>query len=489
MRQGFAYVLRVSRMLLALCATGLFVSVHGAGFVDGFDTWFRANSVRGLGTSCSARLAWHEAHLLNSCLDVFDATGEAIWLDQFAAHADTMLSVRADVPCAESVWAGYADGFWGWGTTRYDSQGRYQEYFIHDACIGLPLLRFAGRVFSEPERFGRFVPAARGYVGVVESDIIAKWHANWAACRGTGEELEHFGGWRNVPCNQFLAFGELLLLAAGLRESPLHPGPDARVPDDFLKAVPDSMARLVKSGLRYDPEHDAYTWGHWPATRPNSRPEDLAHANAVISFVIAAERQGIAFVPADLARFRRALTEVAWNGSLDAPRFSRLVDGTGPNDTVLALFDWTRLDSTAALIAAALRPQVEFRGAAAMNAGMARTVAALGRSQSLFSHESDVPENGPVPDTAGVLAAAPGVFRRETVVHYRVVRPGSVTLTVHDLSGRLVRYLSRGWRESGMYAVNWRGHDEKNRPVPAGAYFCRLTTPDGGFACRLVLVR
>uniref|UniRef100_A0A7C4GAC8 FlgD Ig-like domain-containing protein n=1 Tax=candidate division WOR-3 bacterium TaxID=2052148 RepID=A0A7C4GAC8_UNCW3 len=455
--------------------------IHAAGFGDDFARWYQANSARGLGSSCSAGLAWFESHLLESCLAMFEATGNRVWLERFTLHADTMLAVAADGG-AETSWPGYRDGFRGWGTTRYDRQNRYQEYLVHDACIGLPLLRFARMVFADPALQSDGLDRARRYVAFVEHDIIAKWYANRAATRGRGEELEHFGGWRNLPYNQFLAFGELLLLARDLRQSPLHPGPDLRVPDGFLSAVPDTMARLLKAGLRHDPEHDAYSWYHMPPTRPDPRPEDLAHANLVVGFVLEAAGQGMVFTAEDIARFRRGFTEVAWNGSLARSRLSRFVDGSGPADSVLALFDWVRLGGTAAPIAAALRPRLS----AAMNAGAARTAALLAWSEVRQQNESKTAV--PTSATDSLLSVVPAVFRSSTAVRYQVGAAGPVRIAVHDLSGRLVRVLVCGWREPGVYTVCWRGHDEESRPVAAGAFILRLSAPGSAASRRVVLL-
>lgn len=484
MRRGLYLLLRPCRrrILVWLMAAGLPAAAGATGFGSDFAVWYQSNSSRGLVTSCSAGLAWHEAHLLQSCLAMFEATGDEVWLDRFTFHADTMVAKLTDVPADASAWPGYRDGFAGWGTARYDPRGRYQEYLVHDAAIGLPLARFAELVFAEPVRLGRFVPAAGRYVTVVESELVAKWFRNWTAQRGSGEELEHFGGWRNLPHNQFLAFGELLLRAAELRRSPLHPGPDPRVPDGFLSAVPDTMARLLKAGLRLGPEHDAYVWDHWPVTRPDPRPEDLAHANSVISFVLAAERSAVWFTADDLLRFSHTLTDVAWNGSLERPRFSRFVDGTGPADTVLALFDWVRLVGTAAPVSAALRCRLESGSAAEMNAGMARTVALLAAAGDTAASEAGRSESG------AVIAVRPSHFRSTAVVCFRLSRAASVRVTVHDRSGRLVRVIARGRRESGTWFTNWRGHDEQGRPVPAGTYFCRLSAPGVSAAVPLVLL-
>ncbi len=51
-----------------------------------------------------------------------------------------------------------------------------------------------------------------------------------------------------------------------------------------------------------------------------------------------------------------------------------------------------------------------------------------------------------------------------------------VVLTMHDVAGRLVRSLIDGFLMPGEYSVSWDGTSDVAQPVPAGVYFCRLST-------------
>lgn len=72
------------------------------------------------------------------------------------------------------------------------------------------------------------------------------------------------------------------------------------------------------------------------------------------------------------------------------------------------------------------------------------------------------------------LSGAPNPFRSSADVWFRLAAPASVTLTVHDLSGRRVRGLLRGTAQAGDTRVTWDGRDDSGLPVPAGLYFVRL---------------
>lgn len=66
---------------------------------------------------------------------------------------------------------------------------------------------------------------------------------------------------------------------------------------------------------------------------------------------------------------------------------------------------------------------------------------------------------------------------------------GSVALTVHDASGRLVRRLEGGLQSAGTHAVRWNGTDDHGLVVPAGVYFVRLNADGKTSSHRVTLVR
>jgi hypothetical protein len=85
---------------------------------------------------------------------------------------------------------------------------------------------------------------------------------------------------------------------------------------------------------------------------------------------------------------------------------------------------------------------------------------------------------------------SPNPFARGgTSVNYELAQYGPVELTVHDVSGRLVRRLESGPRQRGIHAVRWDGTDGRGRVVPAGVYFVRYSASGVVSTGRLTLVR
>jgi hypothetical protein len=84
---------------------------------------------------------------------------------------------------------------------------------------------------------------------------------------------------------------------------------------------------------------------------------------------------------------------------------------------------------------------------------------------------------------------SPNPLGRATTVSYELARGGSVALSVHDVSGRLVRRLEDGFRSAGPNSVAWNGTDSRGMAVPAGVYFVRFSANGVTQSRRVTLVR
>jgi hypothetical protein len=84
---------------------------------------------------------------------------------------------------------------------------------------------------------------------------------------------------------------------------------------------------------------------------------------------------------------------------------------------------------------------------------------------------------------------SPNPFARATSVNYELAQYGTVELTVHDVSGRLVQWLESGPRQRGFHAARWDGTDDRGRVVPSGVYFVRFSASGKVSTGRVTLVR
>jgi hypothetical protein len=80
------------------------------------------------------------------------------------------------------------------------------------------------------------------------------------------------------------------------------------------------------------------------------------------------------------------------------------------------------------------------------------------------------------PKVSKLLANYPNPFNPETWIPFQIKQGGTVTLTIHDVSGQLVRRLDLGFRAPGYYlskhqAGYWDGTNDSGEKVASGLYF------------------
>ena len=98
-----------------------------------------------------------------------------------------------------------------------------------------------------------------------------------------------------------------------------------------------------------------------------------------------------------------------------------------------------------------------------------------------LDRSADTGEDEPelrIPTTLELSQNYPNPFNPSTTV--RITAPEgqatTVTLSIYDIRGRLVRILYSGVLESGGHSFSWDGRDNTNTPVASGVYFCICTT-------------
>jgi hypothetical protein len=83
------------------------------------------------------------------------------------------------------------------------------------------------------------------------------------------------------------------------------------------------------------------------------------------------------------------------------------------------------------------------------------------------------------PAALAISKVAPNPFNPMTAIHFDLPRSQRVTVSIHDLRGRLVRTVMQGSLENGSHETAWDGLDAHGSAVPSGVYLVRLTTADG----------
>jgi hypothetical protein len=93
-----------------------------------------------------------------------------------------------------------------------------------------------------------------------------------------------------------------------------------------------------------------------------------------------------------------------------------------------------------------------------------------------------------LPATLRFAPPAPNPFRRNLLFAFDLPRPARTSLAIFDASGRRVAVLAEGERPAGRHQVRWRAMGEDGRPLRAGLYFARFSTPGLFRVARVVLL-
>ncbi|MEK9139251.1 MAG: FlgD immunoglobulin-like domain containing protein, partial [Bacteroidota bacterium] len=85
-----------------------------------------------------------------------------------------------------------------------------------------------------------------------------------------------------------------------------------------------------------------------------------------------------------------------------------------------------------------------------------------------------------IPAKTELLPNYPNPFNQETWIPYQLAEDASVTLTIYDTIGRVVRTIPIGHKRAAVYtskdkAIYWDGHNAYGERVASGIYFYTLT--------------
>ena len=99
-----------------------------------------------------------------------------------------------------------------------------------------------------------------------------------------------------------------------------------------------------------------------------------------------------------------------------------------------------------------------------------------------------------IPEKTKLLHNYPNPFNPETWIPYRLAEEASVTLTIYDQTGHVVRTLDVGHRIAAVYesrskAVYWDGRNGFGEQVASGVYFYHLSAGDFSATRKMVILK
>tara|TARA_E500000178_G_C16678501_1_gene598296 strand:- start:51 stop:617 length:567 start_codon:yes stop_codon:yes gene_type:complete len=83
----------------------------------------------------------------------------------------------------------------------------------------------------------------------------------------------------------------------------------------------------------------------------------------------------------------------------------------------------------------------------------------------------------------------PNPFNPSTQIEYSLPESGQVTLSIYDVSGRLVQTLVDGVVGSGYHTVTWNGKDSAGHTVSAGLYIYSLKSDQVTVTRKMVMMK
>lgn len=83
----------------------------------------------------------------------------------------------------------------------------------------------------------------------------------------------------------------------------------------------------------------------------------------------------------------------------------------------------------------------------------------------------------------------PNPFNPTTKIKFKIDKPSRVKLSIYNIQGELVDVVFQGYRNQGLYTVEWNARNLSGINVPSGIYFYRITTEARSMTRKMMLIR
>jgi len=115
----------------------------------------------------------------------------------------------------------------------------------------------------------------------------------------------------------------------------------------------------------------------------------------------------------------------------------------------------------------------------------------------LVNSQSVTKTNGSItilPESSLLMQNYPNPFNPETWLPYQLATDATVTISIYNQKGQLIRNISSGARKAGVYttrdkAARWDGRDRAGQAVASGVYFYTLQAGNFTATRRMLVVK
>ncbi|MDM7915649.1 MAG: hypothetical protein QUU85_10365, partial [Candidatus Eisenbacteria bacterium] len=257
-------------------------------------------------TNEDGTLAWSLSRDMMGLATMFDATGDAWYLDWLGRLSKKALAIRDD-RTGKTDDAGRSAP--AWGSPRY-AEGVRRVYLVHSALIVQPILEWAKRAPRSPGFGDAEEQERRKAIADCEETLL--WHDyqlepkpydGEAVYLSGREEPERRFSWQPFNRQNQMARDFYLLWELTGKED--------------YRARAEKLYRFFRTRIERT-RSDAYIWEYEPIPRAPrvdvSVCEDVSHASFTVEATLPACREGFVFEPGDLARFARTFTRYVYLG-------------------------------------------------------------------------------------------------------------------------------------------------------------------------------
>ncbi|MBT3250742.1 MAG: T9SS type A sorting domain-containing protein [Candidatus Marinimicrobia bacterium] len=83
----------------------------------------------------------------------------------------------------------------------------------------------------------------------------------------------------------------------------------------------------------------------------------------------------------------------------------------------------------------------------------------------------------------------PNPFNPSTRISYTLNTPGNVSVSIYDVTGKMINSLGSGYQSAGLHSTKWDGNNQNGLAVPSGMYYYKIQTNEGMFTESMLLLK
>ena len=83
----------------------------------------------------------------------------------------------------------------------------------------------------------------------------------------------------------------------------------------------------------------------------------------------------------------------------------------------------------------------------------------------------------------------PNPFNPATTINFSIAEPGNISLKIYDISGKEISNLIDAFYNAGNHSIKWDAIDSYGNQLSAGIYIYQLSTKNGIFSNKMLLIK